>query len=242
MFISIFKNFIILLTSLYLTRKVGKSSTLSVYNFVKYVLISLLFAIAIHFLKEQIPYIAYFAPAICLVTFTCITEKKWSLSTFCISLSSYVINLLIFHVVAFVICSLLVTLFNIPFTYINEITIVICILYPLLIVCTLKIKPVYKSISALIFNGMINYNTIICLISLGILTLEQMSPSEQHLMRRFRALMLPICLVIILYWWRTQISKNYKEKLRLLEIKALRSSKAEDETYISKLEAENKRL
>lgn len=65
-----------MLTSLYLTRKVGKSSTLSVYNFVKYVLISLLFAIAIHFLKEQIPYIAYFAPAICLVTFTCITEKN----------------------------------------------------------------------------------------------------------------------------------------------------------------------
>lgn len=74
------------------------------------------------------------------------------------------------------------------------------------------------------------------------MTIEQMSPYHQYTTRRFRAAIIPICLIIILYWWRAQISKNYREKLRLLEIQALRTSKSEDKAYIAKLEEENKRL
>lgn len=89
---------------------------------------------------------------------------------------------------------------------------------------------------------MVNCNTVICLISLGTMTIDQMSPYHQYTTRRFRAAIIPICLIIILYWWRAQISKNYREKLRLLEIQALRTSKSEDKAYIAKLEEENKRL
>ena len=74
------------------------------------------------------------------------------------------------------------------------------------------------------------------------MTFEQVSPYHQYTTRRFRAAIIPICLIIILYWWRAQISKNYREKLRLLEIQALRTSKSEDKAYIAKLEEENKRL
>lgn len=100
----------------------------------------------------------------------------------------------------------------------------------------------YQSITALIFNGMVNCNTLICLISLGTMTIEQVSPYHQYTTRRLRATIIPICLIIILYWWRAQISKSYKEKLRLLEIQALRTSKSEDKAYIAKLEEENKKL
>lgn len=51
-----------------------------------------------------------------------------------------------------------------------------------------------------------------------------------------------LCLMIILYWLRSQITKTYREKLRLLELKTLRTAKVENEAYITKLEAENKRL
>ena len=242
MLTSILKNLIIIFTSLYLMDKLTKSFTRSLYTFIKYMLFSLILAIIIYFCKIHIPYIAYYAPAICLIIFTCAIKRTWSLSIFCISLSSYVINLLMFHVVSLVICTLLVVFSQISFIYINEITIAICIVYPLIIMCTLKIKPVYKSISTLIFNGMINYNTAVCLIALATMTIEQVSPSDEHIMRRFRAIVIPICLIIILSWCRSQISKSYREKLRLLEIKTLRASKDEDKAYIAKLEAENKRL
>lgn len=97
---------------------------------------------------------------------------------------------------------------NMSFTHVPGITITICALYPSILMCILKIKPVYQSITALIFNGMVNCNTVICLISLGTMTIEQVSPYHQYTTRRFRATIIPICLIIILYWWRAQISKT----------------------------------
>jgi len=233
--LAIFKNMIIFFTSFYFMDKLNKSSSYFIFNCIKYIFVSLILSLTMYFFKARFPYISYFVPVACFTAFTCFNKKKWSLSTICISLSSYVINLLFFNVVSLVLCSLFVVFSNMSFTHVPGITITICALYPLILMCILKIKPVYQSISALIFNGMVNCNTVICLISLGTMTFEQVSPYHQYTTRRFRAAIIPICLIIILYWWRAQISKNYREKLRLLEIQALRTSKSEDKAYIVSL-------
>lgn len=243
MIISIIKNLIIFLTSFYLSDKVNKSFINSAWNHIKYTSFSLFLAIIMYFMKNHLPYLSYFVPAFCFFALNCINHKTLSHSIICISLTSYVINLLIFHIVSFGLCSLLIVILgDASFSNISIITTIICMLYPPLIMYILKNKRVYKSISSLIFNGMINYNTIACFIALTTLTLEQLSPSILLHTRRIRAIIIPICLILILYWWRSQITKTYREKLRLLEMKTLRAAKAENEAYISKLEAENRRL
>lgn len=243
MFTSVFKNIIIILTSFYLGNKLFKSNSSTTLIRIRYFIFALLLAIITIFLKKSCPSLSYVVPAFCFIAFFCISHSSCSYSIFCISLTSYVINMLFFQIISFIFCTILIILFHSQ-DYVNDYitTILISILYPLIVIWILKINRVYQSVSSIIFNGMINSNTFTCLVALVILTLEQVSPANYSQMRIFRAPTILLCLVIILYWWRSQITKTYREKLRLLEIKTLRAAKAENEAYISKLEAENRRL
>ena len=55
-------------------------------------------------------------------------------------------------------------------------------------------------------------------------------------------ILLIVLLFLINLWWRNKQTEFYIEKMRLLEVKNLRSTSADYESYISKLENENKRL
>lgn len=48
--------------------------------------------------------------------------------------------------------------------------------------------------------------------------------------------------VFLTLWWRSQITKSYREKLRQLEVESLRTSQQEQANYISQLEKENERM
>lgn len=243
MLISVFKNSIIFFTSFLVEEKINKSFSPAVKNYIKYILSSLFLAVMVYFFKKCIPYLSYFVPALFFFVLTCTIQKNKSLFIFCISLTSYVVNILLFQIVSFALCTLFIALFNAtPSTHANIIIAIICILYPPLIMFALRINNINKGISFLLLNGMINYNILIYLTVLLILTLEQLSPTGYHRMRILRVILIPLCLVLIMYWFKTQITKTYREKLRLLELKTLRTAKAENEAYITKLEAENRRL
>lgn len=79
-------------------------------------------------------------------------------------------------------------------------------------------------------------------IVLTIFTLERFASLDHSIIRYIIVSNLALCLCLVIIWWRTQITKTYREKLRLLEMKTLCAAKVENEAYISRLEAENKRL
>lgn len=242
MFTSIIKNMLIVFASFYLCDKLCRYKS-NMMLYAKYLIFASLISVVTVLLKIYFPAFSYFVPAICFIFIFCVNQRVLSYSTFSISLASYVINLLFFQVISFIFCTILIIIFR-STEYVNKhlVTILISLIYPFIIICLLKIHHIYKSVHSLILSGMLNHNTIICSISLLILTLEQMSTLADWTTRFFRAPMVFLCLMIILYWWRSQITRSYREKLRLLELKTLRTAKAENEAYITKLEAENKRL
>lgn len=241
MFISILKNMIIFFASFYFCDKINKSFLPALHSYVQYFSFSLLLAV-IHFvIKNSVPSLSYFIPALCFFILFAIKQKCCSQIIFCVSLTSYVINILVFDIISFVVCSLLIIIpTNISSS--NTITLIVCVLYAPLIIYNLKRNRLYKGISSLIFNGMLNYSTFACLLALTVLTFERILITKPYHMLLLTAIIVPICLFIILFWWRTQITKTYREKLRLLEMKTLRTAKLENETYIARLESENKRL
>ncbi|MDD6192009.1 MAG: hypothetical protein PUB24_02865, partial [Lachnospiraceae bacterium] len=46
----------------------------------------------------------------------------------------------------------------------------------------------------------------------------------------------------LVLWWRAQITKSYRERLRVLEVESLRTSQTEQQTYIKQLEEQNERM
>ena len=243
MYTSIFKNFIIILTSLYLCSKLSTRHNLTATDYIKEFICAVSLSLLTFFLKSTYPILSYFVPTFCFVAIFCVINKLHSFSVLCLSLTSYVVNLLFFQIVSLLICTILIIIFHSQ-QYINDSipAIMTTIFYPITIMCALRNNRIYNGVSSIIFNGIINYNFIICLIALCILTHEQVSSFGYSPMRIFRAPIIFLCLIVILYWWRSQITKTYREKLRLLELKTLRTAKAENEAYITKLEAENKRL
>ena len=242
MFISILKNTIIFLTSFYLCDKVNNSFCKSIRIYFNCFFCALILSVCFCFLKEHIPYLSIFLSAFLFTIIYAFKQKNMSRSVFCISLTSYVINLLAFAITSFLFCVFAVLLLgNNHFANTKYLTLAICMLYPGIVLFVLRNKHIYQGMSSIFFNGMINYNTFSCIVALTTLTLEQTATTNYKL-EYLKVSIIIFCLIIILYWWRSQITKTYREKLRLLELKTLRTAKAENEAYITKLEAENKRL
>lgn len=243
MIISLFKNYIIFYMCFYSYIKICKFSKTNLNQYLLIILFSVLLSFETCFCKNLIPELSYFVPEICLFLCIAIYEKSLSHITFCLSLTSYSLNLLIFQLVAFIVSCLFGIIFN-RATFSNiEIPIMITsLLYPFVIIFIFKLKKFSGKLSVISFNNMFNWNTIIGLVVLTTFTLEQLSALEDCEIRNTRVFAISTCLCILTIWWRTQITKTYREKLRLLEMKTLRAAKVENEAYISRLEAENKRL
>ena len=243
MYISIFKNIIIFLTSFYLADKINKSFFRSLLTYIKYFICSMMLTIIMLICRIFVPHLSFIIPIFCFFVLFAIIHKKFSLPMFCISLTSYVLNYLIFGIISLSLCTLLYVICgNKTFSNTPFITLFVCLLYPMLLIHILKVKRFYSGISSFVFSGMANFNTITCIVAVVVLTLEQISSTKEYFMQRIIAITVLLCFIIILYWLRSQITRSYREKLRLLELKTLRTAKAENEAYITKLEAENKRL
>ena len=243
MVISIIKNTIIFYMCFYSYDKICKLSKHTFCNYLMYSLFALLLGFETSVIKSFAPEFSYFLPAISLFICVSIYKKAFTHVNFCISLTTYGINILIFQLVALIIsCIFAMTLHNSTIENIGYPILITSILYPFFIIYIFKSKRFSGKISMLSFNSMVNWNTIIGFIVLTIFTFEQFSLLGHSIKRYIRISTAAVCLCMITIWWRSQITKTYREKLRLLEMKNLRAAKAENEAYISKLEAENRRL
>lgn len=243
MFISILKNSIFFYMCFYSFDKICKSSKPNVYYNIFYVTFSVLLSVESFMLKSFVPELSYFAPTICLFICVSICKRTFSHINFCISLTSFVLNLLIYQLIALIIsCIFALTLHRLAITYIDFPIVIASILHPFIVISFFSSKRFSGSISILSFNSVINWNTILGFIVLTLFTLERFASLKHSVMRYIIVSIASLCLCILTIWWRTQITKTYREKLRLLEMKTLRAAKVENEAYISRLEAENKRL
>ena len=128
------------------------------------------------------------------------------------------------------------------FSKLETFILITCFVYPLLLIVILKSKRLTKGFSSIISPKVIRCGIALCSFILIIFTLEQTSSLTEIYYRLFRVIIIIGSFSFLSIWWRSQITKTYREKLRLLELKTLRTAKAENEAYITKLEAENKRL
>ena len=101
MFISILKNTIIFLTSFYLCDKVNNSFCKSIRIYFNCFFCALILSVCFCFLKEHIPYLSIFLSAFLFTIIYAFKQKNMSRSVFCISLTSYVINLLAFAITSY---------------------------------------------------------------------------------------------------------------------------------------------
>ena len=243
MFSAIIKNTIIYFMCFYSYNKISRFDIRTHYHYLLYGLFAIILSSGTYIIKLLSPELSYFVPAFCLFICIVIYTKSFSHITFCISLTAYALNLLIFQLVALIISSISVMIFrdsiiaNILFPIFFT-----SILYPFAIITIFKSKRFSGEISKLSFNNMISWNTIICFVVITLFTFEQLSVSVYSKARYSSVSAIAICLCVLTIWWRKQITKTYRDKLRLLELKSLRAAKTENEAYILKLEAENKRL
>lgn len=243
MIFSIFKNTIIFYMCFYSNDRIFKLSKQSFFHYLQYALFSLLLGLGTSYIKMLTPELSYFLPTICFYFCVSICKKSFSHINFCISLTTYGLNILVYQLVALVVSLLFALTLNIStIAHINLPILLTSICYPFFMIMLFGFKKFSGRISMLSFNSVINWNTIIGFVVLTIFTFEQLSASVYSGERYARAFLSAICLCILTIWWRTQITKTYREKLRLLEMKTLRAAKVENEAYISRLEAENKRL
>lgn len=243
MFIPILKNVVIFYMCFYSYNKICKISKHTFNYFFIQAFFSLLLGLEACIFKLSIPELSYFLPAVSLFVCVSISEKNFSHTNFCISLTSYVLNLLIFQLIALIVASIFIIAFHSSaFTNVNLPIFIASMLHPFAIIGMFKLKRLSGRISLFSFNSMINWNTILGVIVLAIFTFEQIAALGHSIIRYIRVSTFTFCLCLVIIWWRTQITKTYREKLRLLEMKTLRAAKEENEAYIAKLEAENKRL
>lgn len=243
MFIPLIKNFIIFYMCFYSYNKICKIPSQRFNYLLPYVFFSLLLGLETYIIKASVPELSYIASAMTLFICISIFNKNFSHINFCISFTSLTLNLLIFQLIALIVaCIFAITLHNSTITYIKFPILIASMLHPFAIIGLFKLKRFSGRISMLSFNSMINWNTILNVIVLTIFTFEQIAALGHSVIRYIRVSTFAFCLCLAIIWWRTQITKTYREKLRLLEMKTLRAAKVENEAYISRLEAENKRL
>lgn len=235
---SIVKNFSKYLTSFYFANKASGEKCIP-YD----VTVSILLSVATYYIKAQTPALSYILPAILFVFLYCVSKKSLSYSNCIISFTSLCVNMLLSSLITFMSALILIPVFD----YIrgmNELFLVIpiCIIHALIITLLFQQKRFKSGMSWLCSPFPLNLCTFVSISVLICLSFEQVSPSSNSSIYMTRMLFCPVATATIIIWWRSQITKSYREKLRLLEVESLRTSQQEQANYISQLEKENERM
>lgn len=212
-------------------------------HLIKNICFSLILCIETLSLKMYYPELSYFVPAFTFFIFVYLTFAISLKDSLTFSILSYGISLAIFEALLFSFL-LIVSPFNPPSTeiFFKVCTIIVSFIYALTLFALSKYKRFSAGMPFVQSGNLINLGCIISILVLTIITHEQITSYSLSYKRLLRMLFTFIFTVIIIYWWKKQITKSYKDKLCLLELKNLRTSKLENEAYIASLENENKRL
>ena len=243
MIISTIKNSIIVLTSFYTCYKLDVSEKITFKKLIVCILLSSALGLCACLTKSLFPGISFcfLAFSFCL-SYTLINGNISRIGIF-YSLISICINLLLYACLSVIASIIAMIIFPTnSFSKLQAFILITCFVYPLLLIVILKNKRLTNGFSSIISPKVIRYGITLCSFILIIFTFEQTSSLTEIYYRLFRVIIIIGSFSFLSIWWRSQITKTYREKLRLLELKTLRTAKAENEAYITKLEAENKRL
>ena len=243
MTVTVIKTFILFSITFFLFNKILNIKEITILSIMKYSFISFILSLITLYCKQKFTAFSYVIPfilfwiSLCFITnFTPRILFTYSLACYCTVLILYSITAIFWGFLTYPIFSKLSQTVVSIFTLVSSITTFI------FLKLLLKYKRITTAINNLIHNRIFNYGSILYILCLLLLTSEQIYTSKIIVVSFFRMTALILVLFLANFWWRNQITKAYREKLRLLEVKTLRAAKAENEAYILKLEYENKHL
>ena len=243
MTITIIKPFLLFAITFFLFNKITNTELNIISRMIKYPFFSILLAVITLFCKQRFSALSYIIPFIVFWLILCFMTSFKAQILFIYALICYCTVLILYSVSA-AIWGIL------TFHFLNSLSPTLIYFFSLLSIFTtfilllliLKLKKFHTAINYLIHNSLFNYGLILYFLCILFLTIEQVYSHKIILMSFARMIAIITLLFISNFWWRNQVTRAYREKLRLLEIKNLRSEKEQNEAYITKLECENKRL
>lgn len=243
MIVSIIKNTVLFLCCFYFLALLAERRCLPISTHLGFVLSSALLCLETVFLKLYCPALSYILPALTFFSFSLFFFRVAVRECFFLSVMIYGMNFIIFEI-ALLLLAIISYLFGFPKTntIIFQIIVAALCILPLLLYCLTHIKKFERSLSVLHSRVIVAIGFIVSCLFIFVMTIEQISINTFSYRRLFRMLLISLSAVILVLWWRRQIARSYREKLRLLEVETLRASMRDMEQYIAKLEEDNKRM
>lgn len=106
----------------------------------------------------------------------------------------------------------------------------------------LAIRRFNNGMTFLYTSQFANYGIFTCLFYMLILSYMHSDNTPSVKLAAILHLLLAICIIILIYWWQSQLTKAYRRKLQALELESLRNELQEKVLLLDKLQRENNEL
>lgn len=240
---TIYKQFVFFLCCLYtVVIFVNQKPTLSK-TFYKYFIYAAFLCLETTLLKSFLPEFSVPISALTLLLLSLLIFHTSYNMTISFSLISYGINLLIYEVISFLIVIIVAPFYsNIDSQSLEILNIIVTSICPLFLYLLTNNKHFKNSYRILFSKNVRHFACFVSILALVLICIENSTsyyPSHRRLLRI--AMILAAAFFLVL-WWRSQITKSYREQLRILEIESLRAAQTEQTAYINQLKSENERM
>lgn len=243
MTISIFKNFVFFALCYYSLDKLLTKNLSIKHICMVYILGPTILCLEMSLCKLYIPELSYITSSFTFFITILVIYKLPAIRSLCLSFIAYGANLIFFCTISFL-CALIFYPFHqeISASLINLSTAITTIVYMVLAILLISRKR-YKSILSLLKSDVSTYlTTLLTLFIIIVITFEQVSPNAFNYTRLMNIFVVLLTAFVLILWWRTQITKSYRERLRILETEALRAAQSEQQEYVHQLENQNERM
>lgn len=243
MIISFLKNICLYLNCFFIFYKTIQRNKPFIFHKFIYVLSSVLLSLTTIICKTYFQLGSYIIPFVLYYFFLILHSSVSPLKLLSSSLFSFSLTQMFYCI-----STMIIGLFSYPLrhyesnTFVDIVIILSCFLTTILTYVLFR-KPKSKNIT----NAFNSYPTacvgaLISILFFAAYTTEQFNNSK--ISSKQVALMISSIALAFMYniFIRSQITKSYREKLRLLEVESLRTSQQEQANYISQLEKENERM
>lgn len=200
-------------------------------------ILSLVLAIATHFIDLYLIEIKYVTPLFILWLAVCLISLKPQITFIAISFSfgiSYSLYAISSFFIAVATYFLHGTAYALPYFGLSILS-GICEI--ILVFLLFRIKRFQNGMNFLIKTSTLNFATILCIFFLIVLTRARIDKLFKVAILAFTFL-----LAFLIYWWQAQITKSYRRSLELRELESLRTELQEKNATIVKVMEENERI
>lgn len=102
-----------------------------------------------------------------------------------------------------------------------------------------QIKRLRAGMPFLHKQNFLNLGTFLCILFDCVLVFIQNPTSTEFLTKIVIPFLLPIPIILLMYWWQSQINKSYLAKLQALELESLRNELSEQSRLVESLRLQN---